>query len=486
MEFRRDVQAESPGYTGRGESLAFRMAPLGPAPQRVIAPGETVTSPEMHLGLVHRGADELTRVWHQHLRASVIPPRPVGKAHYVTGGRVVEQPGEWILREIDLAADLGVEAFMVDAGWYGEAFGGWWDRRGDWDQVGDWIPGGLTACRERAHARGLLFGLWLEPEGVGPQSRLLREHPEWLLRTDGEAVINAPHAPALDLSHPEAARFLTDSILRVIREHQLDFFKIDYNFRVHEGGQHEREGFVESELWRHYETLYAAFDQVRRELPEVALECCASGGGRNDLGMLSRLHYACESDFSEFPRAIRALNGLTRFLPPEALCYYHNHLPTAHQRTDLETHLRVTLFAQTIFVGFGNQDADLRTEYFETTRRYLRLAREFTGPILGGHPQVFHHTPDVGVLGPADWVVLEYAARDRSAGYVGVFRLNGAAPETWLLQPRGLDPARRYAVTLDNLGQTLEMDGAELRLRGLPLRLDAAYTSELVLYRALE
>jgi hypothetical protein len=146
----------------------------------------------------------------------------------------------------------------------------------------------------------------------------------------------------------------------------------------------------------------------------------------------------------------------------------------------------VTLFAQTIFVGFGAQDADLGTEYFETTRRYVRLACETTGPILGGRPRVFHHTPEAGVTGPSDWVVLEYAARDASAGYVGVFRLSGQAPETWLLQPRGLDPARRYAVTLDNRGQTLEMDGAELALRGLPLRLDAAYTSELVLYRALE
>ena len=201
--------------------------------------------------------------------------------------------------------------------------------------------------------------------------------------------------------------------------------------------------------------------------------------------MLSRLHYACESDASMFPRSIRAINDLTLFLPPEALCYYHNHMAPAHQKADLDTHLRVTLFAQTIFVGFGAQDANRDTAYFDKTRRYIRLAREVTGPILGARPRVFHHTPATGSSGPADWVVLEYAAPDASAGYAGLFRLSGLAPETFLFRPRGVDLARRYAVTLDNSGQTLELTGAELGHEGLSVRLDGAYTSELVLYRAV-
>ena len=145
----------------------------------------------------------------------------------------------------------------------------------------------------------------------------------------------------------------------------------------------------------------------------------------------------------------------------------------------------MTLFAQTIFVGFGAQDADRGTEYFEKTRRYIKLAREVTGPILAGRPRVFHHTPATGSRGPADWVVLEYSARDAAAGYAGLFRLNGLAEETFLFQPRGVDLSRRYAVTLDNRGQTLELSGAELALQGLPIRLAGAYTSELVLWREI-
>ncbi|MCX7935508.1 MAG: alpha-galactosidase, partial [Planctomycetota bacterium] len=370
-DFWSDPCRDLANLPGRGAYLAFRFGPSGAAPLRVIEAGETVVTPETHIGLLHCNLDEVVSAWYEHLRASVIPPRPRGKEFYIIAGRVVEEPGEWIHREIEIAAEMGVDAFMVDAGWYGAEFGNWWERRGDW-QVGGWLPGGLKACRDLCRKRNLLFGLWMEPEAVGPKSRLLQEHPEWLLRTDGDREV----AQVLDLAHPEAADFFRREILRVIREHALDFFKIDYNVRIHEGGQHLRAGFAENEGWRHYETLYATFDQVRREMPEVALECCASGGGRNDLGMMSRFHYACESDFSMFPRSIRAINGLTLFLPPEALCYYHNHMPAAHQTADLDTHLRVTLFAQPIFVGFGAQTADRDTPYFRKTKRYIRLAKE--------------------------------------------------------------------------------------------------------------
>ncbi len=463
-----------------GINAAIRMGVLGPAPLRVIEPGETLISPETHIGILHGELDEMVATWHTHLRTSVIPPSPKGKEMFTVAGRVVEEPGAWIHREIDIATEMGAEAFMVDAGWYGDEFAGWWDRVGDW-RVGNWLPGGLAACRELCHKRGMLFGLWMEPERIGPQSTLMQEHPDWLLRTDGDREV----AKMLDLANPEAASFVNQEVIRIINEHQLDFFKIDYNVRIYEGGQRERHGFVESEGWRHYETLYATFDQVRREMPDVVLECCASGGGRNDLGMMARFHYACESDFSMFPRSIRAINGLTLLLPPEALCYYHNHMSMAHQKADLNTHLRVTLFARPIFVGFGAQDADRSSEYFRQTRRYIELHKGFCRPVLAGQPIVYHHTPDIGLYAPAPWCVLEYAHPDQSRGYAGVFHLLSGAQE-YRLCLRGVATSAEYEVTLDNQRQTFRMSGRDLALQGLPIRLDAAMTSELVMYTKVE
>ena len=463
--------------------LSFRLGPAGPAPLRMIAPGETVTTPEVHIGPLHRGYDNAVQAWHRHMRASVIPPRPAGKEMYAVAGHVVEFPGEWILREIDIAQEMGVTAFMVDAGWYGDQFGGWQERRGDWWE-GDWLPGGIAGIRQYAHKQGLLFGLWLEPEAAGPLSKIAVDHPDWLLQTDGGRWPG--NTRVLNLGKPEVERHFEEEIVRVIRDHQLDFFKIDYNVRVHEGGENERDGYLENEGWRHMEVIYSAFERVRRELPHVALENCAGGGGRLDLGMMSRFHYSCESDFSSFPQSIRAISELTHFVPPEALCYYHNHLYHAHQMADLDTHLRVTLFATTIFVGFGAQNADRTTPYFTQTKRYIQLAKQFCYPIITDNVLVYHHTPAIGTMREAAWSVLEYAAPDHSRGYCGVFsntqREMGGNATDYLLRLRGIDRSREYLVTLDNSGGTFRMAGRDLANTGLIIRIDGSMLSELVLY----
>ncbi|MHB1294529.1 MAG: glycoside hydrolase family 36 protein [Anaerolineae bacterium] len=484
-EFKAQENRLSSVTAGSGDlMLSFGAGPLAPAPQRVIAPGETVLSPELHIGPVHRSLDAALLAWQQHMRASVLPPRPEGKEMYTVAGHVIEYPGEWILREIDIAAEMGVKAFMVDAGWYGREFGNWTNLRGDWIE-GDWLPGGIAGIRDYAHSKGLLFGLWMEPEQAGDQSDLYTQHPDWFLHTDEGREVTSGRTHMLDLANPEAARYMEDSVMHVIGDLQLDFFKIDYNVSVYEGGENQQGDWLENENWRHCEVLYKVFDRVRRELPQVALEDCAGGGGRNDIGMASRFHYVCQSDLSWFPRSIRSINGLGTFLPPEAVAYYHNHVGYAHQTADLDTHLRVGLFATVIHVGFGAQDDDRTTPYYVQTKRYIALANDFCYPIIAEGANTYHHTPEIGVSAPADWCVIEYAAPDRTRAYAGVFSLNGKA-ESYLFRPRGLDASLKYAVTTDNNHQTYVVTGRDLVENGVTVRLDSNLTSELLLFRAVE
>ena len=313
---------------------------------------------------MHGAFDAAVAQWHRHMRASVIPPRPKGREMYTVAGRVVEEKGDWIKTEIDIAAEMGVEAFMVDAGWYGGNFAGWWDHRGDWFE-GDWLRGGIKGLRDYTHGKKMIFGLWHEAEALSKKTKVFEQHPDWMLKTDDCRDC----AETLDLANPDAARHYEDAIVRIIKGFNLDFYKLDYNVMTGEGGQTVRDGYAEAEIWRHTETLHRAYDRILKECPGVCLENCAAGGGRNDLGMLSRFHYACQSDLSVLPYSIRAINALSLFIPPESLCYYHNHMQHAHQVGDLDTHLRVTLFAVPIYVGFGSQDADRSTEYFEKARR---------------------------------------------------------------------------------------------------------------------
>jgi hypothetical protein len=148
---------------------------------------------------------------------------------------------------------------------------------------------------------------------------------------------------------------------------------------------------------------------------------------------------------------------------------------------DLDTHLRVTLFALPIFVGFGAQDADRSTDYFRSTRRYIELNKTFCRPIMAGGPAVHHHTPFIGIYGEAPRCVLEYAHPDGSRAYIGVFQLADRVQED-VVRPRGLDASRIYEVRTDNDGQVFQASGRELARDGVRVRLDRALTSELLLF----
>ncbi len=72
--------------------------------------------------------------------------------------------------EMERAAALGVELFVIDAGWYaGTGAAGPFDfdaGLGGWTADPVRFPNGLAPLRDYAHSLGLRFGLWVEPERV--------------------------------------------------------------------------------------------------------------------------------------------------------------------------------------------------------------------------------------------------------------------------------------------------------------------------------
>ena len=70
-------------------------------------------------------------------------------------GYIVDHESEaGLKREIDLAAEVGAEMFVVDAGWYGPEPNHWGPNVGDW-YAGAWLPNDLTPVREYARGKGL-------------------------------------------------------------------------------------------------------------------------------------------------------------------------------------------------------------------------------------------------------------------------------------------------------------------------------------------
>jgi len=464
--------------------LSFRTGPMAYGSLRIIDPDETIKSPEIHIGPVHGTLDQAVAQWYNHMNSSVIPAWPKDHEPFTVAGRVVEQPGDWLLKEIDMASELGIEAFMVDAGWYGDHFASWGDNRGDWND-GNWLPtGGMAGLRDYIHKKNMMFGIWHEPEGLSTTSLTAKTHPDWGNFTSGDKQ------GGLNFFNPEATKYFRESVAKVFRDYKPDYYKIDLNYDLY-GRRSIRTvetpngKLIENEDWRHYETLYDMFDQVSKDYPGVIRENCAGGGGRNDLGMVSRFHFSSMSDVSTYPNSICNINSMSLFIPPSALmCYLNIQSGSSYTDhfSDLQTFLRVTLFSIPIWGGFTAQDADRSTWYFRESKRYIKLNKTFCRRVMANQPVVFHHTPEAGIPNNSPWCVLEYARPDKTCGYAGVFKLKTDGNNEYLFLPKGIDFSKQYKVTLDNDQQTFVVSGRDLAQNGIRIRLDQARTSELIMY----
>ena len=110
--------------------VLLRIGPWAETALRVIAPGETVATPAVHLGHVSGDLDTAVQAMHEHLRRTVLPSRPrerAGLIQYLVPadqGYYVPFDETSAFKCVDVAAAIGAEVFVLDYGW--------WDVNLDW------------------------------------------------------------------------------------------------------------------------------------------------------------------------------------------------------------------------------------------------------------------------------------------------------------------------------------------------------------------
>jgi alpha-galactosidase len=464
--------------------LWFRMGPDGPAPLRVLDPGETVRTPEVHLGMLFGDLDTAVQAMHDHVRASVWRPQPRGRGGWVESGigPEVEITTSAVHEQIDRAALLGAEVFFIDASWYTPPGGPWYDTVGDWQVDHARFPDGVGPFRDHVRERGMLFGLWMDAERLGSASRTLAEHPDWLAT---DAVGRRRLGGMLDLTRPEVADWMERNIAQVIEEEQLDFFRLDQNTgTTWSSASSERHGYLENAAWRYHDALYGVWDRIRERFPDVILENCAGGGGRTDIAMVQRFSHTDITDWQIGPRSFRVTNGMTIALPPESVDRLVGG-QDGHTTASIDFQARLLLFARPSVTIFDPPGARTNPDQVARIRHMVDLFTGFVRPYLRDG-RIYHHTPTLAGAEPQGWGVLESASRDRARALVGVFRLSAPGDDAITVRPRGLDRGRRYRVTWDDSGQTAELDGVALMEAGLLIRRDGALTSELLLFEAMD
>ena len=426
-----DVLADGTRFVGAGEYLL---------PGEIELRGEEeYLSPWIYAGYAH-GLDGLAQRFHDELRSwptNPRSPRPVTVNSWEA--LYFEHSEAAMVSLIDHAADLGAERFVVDDGWFR-------GRSGERSGLGDWYvdpvayPQGLEPVAQRAHARGLQFGLWVEPEMISVDSDLARAHPEWILSATPDLPREERFQQVLDLTAPGAREYVFERLVSLIDDLGIDYLKWDHNRDVVDAG-HDVTGRSGRVPAVHAQTLelYALLDDLRARYPHLEIESCSSGGGRIDLGILERTHRVWPSDVLD-PVERTAVNRWTlQIVPPERLGS-HVGSPRSHitgRRHDLAFRVGPALLS-----SFG-VEWDLtaaRADELDALARWIELHKRLRPLIATGRTVRVEHPDETlavsGIVAPdGSEAVFVAAALARSAyGNRAALRL------------RCLDPLAHYRV----------------------------------------
>ncbi len=212
---------------------------------------------------------------------------------------------------------LGVRYLVIDAGWYKRDLRASWEySHGDWVPCAELFPKGLEAAAQAIRDCGLIPGIWFEMETCGRDSKIFGR-AEWLLRRDGVPV-TVRGRRFFDFGNPEAAAYLAERVSGLLERCGFGYLKMDYNETLGIGcdPQGDSAAFQGEGLRQQTEAFYAFLDGLRRRMPELVMENCASGGHRHEPSMLGRCAMSSFSDAHELREIPIIAANLQRLMLP--------------------------------------------------------------------------------------------------------------------------------------------------------------------------
>lgn len=208
---------------------------------------------------------------------------------------------ENVISQVSKAAELGVEYFVIDAGWYGE--GNFWNCRGDWEecQTGG-LEGRMRELSDIVREHGMKFGFWLEIESGGADAKIVSDHSEFFFKYDDMILF--------DFANPQACDYIVDKVCSLIEKYDAKFVKFDFN-------QDTRLDQAKLSFLKYFEGYRSVLMRIRKAFPDLYMENCASGGLRMSLENGKCFDSFWYSDNQSPYEGMRIYKDTIRRMPPQ-------------------------------------------------------------------------------------------------------------------------------------------------------------------------
>jgi len=471
-----------------------------PSPFRTrLAPGEAFETPVIFLGGFRDGVDGAGNVLRRWVRAVLGNPETWNNPNYPLvvnnswgGGMDVNE--EIALRMIRDSAELGVDMFHVDAGWF----------RG----VGDWYPNpqkfphGLAVIADDAHQHGLKFGLWVdwtqaglstEPGALNARDPKIRD---WMV-TDLPADWKPEpfKGQTIDLGVPEAQQWAQHEVERMVTDYHLDMLEHDGYLVAHGCDRTDHPHAAPDPLnkciyksWGSYfvdssnstdvsyhavRAYYDIYSKLRHDHPGLLFEICNDGGRMVDFGSASHGDYFSITDTYDPLSNRRAFYDTSHVLPAAMLESYVEKWPTPrieNFRYMLRSGMMGWLTIMTDTNAWSpEQHAEARKEVDLYKKELRSLIRDASLYHVSPRPDGVH------------WDGTEYWDATGQRGVVYAFRgtIEAEKSHSYILQ--GLQPSAHYQLKFyDHSASDRTVAGRDLMTEGLKVTLPLPNSSELI------
>lgn len=339
-----------------------------------LAAGETFRTPVLALSYSPEGMGGVSRNFHRW-----------GRNYKVYNGRadrmillnswegvhlhIKQQEMDRMMSDI---ASLGGELFVMDDGWFASEK---YNRDKDNAALGDWkvdrrkLPDGIPHLTETAAAKGIKFGIWIEPEMVNSSSELFEKHPDWVVKYQGREPVygRGKTQTVLDLSNPAVQDYVFkvfDDVMSMSKD--IAYIKWDCNADIKmDGSQYlKNQQHLYIEYTRGLENVMC---RIRAKYPDVVIQNCSSGGARVNYGLMPWFDEFWTSDQTSAHQRIFIQWGTSYFFPACAMACHISTSPDLHSGMPAPLKYRVDV-ASSGRLGVELQPSQMKPEEFEFVR----------------------------------------------------------------------------------------------------------------------
>ncbi|MEK6455790.1 alpha-galactosidase [Caldifermentibacillus hisashii] len=412
-----------------------------------LEPGKSFQTPEAIAVYSGHGLNGMSQIFHELYRNRLVrgewrnQERPVlinnWEATYFDFNE------EKILEIARNAADLGIELFVLDDGWFGH-------RDDDTSSLGDWfvnrnkLPNGIKGLAEKIHALGLKFGLWFEPEMISKDTKLFTQHPDWMIHVPGKRVSHGRNQFVLDFSRSEVVDHIFELMDAILSEARIDYFKWDMNRYISEPYSVALPSDQQGEVFHRYILgVYRLYERLIQKYPYILFESCAGGGGRFDPGMLYYAPQAWASDDTDAVERLKIQYGTSLVYPLSSIGSHVSAVPN-HQVgriTSLQMRTNVAYFGT---FGYELDITTLEAEEKEQIRRDIAFFKE--------HRKLIQEGRFIRLLSPFEgnetaWMVV---SEDHTEAIVAHFEVLAKPNRPYeRLRLQGLSEGKKYQINED-------------------------------------